>query len=644
MGAHAPRPTRVSKRIANRLGKAIPEAEPQTVATTENDSSTSDSEPEVKQVSRKTRPARRGRKPKSIEQAPIKLTTFTVEELYRKYRPDLAGPSKPRAAKTNQVKLKEHNDDDSSGDDYLVDPAELDLNSDFFTQTQSTVAQSDSKSIISFDCNAGLEMHESGDSEEDDLPLSCLKRENTDSSEFNKKLVEQINQTNQHCMNMIKLAEISRAAQSSGTKASKQEQKVSDLLLAGEKIKMGSLSLKQANAMPVEREEKKPDRNIEITIKLDSTTLGKQQKKKVDLLTAVKRLMNREKRQNQIYLHKVSILCWIGHGTFLNRTITNPMLIQLATKRFLPSANCRPKGLTNIPYFEQIIRYFRKIVKLKNEEMYFKAPKLPPLKATLKYQILQRSAFSKRDFLLLFLLMLRCLNIHSRLVISLVVPPKQVPSDELYRMVPKTREELEADRRLLSEFQRAPKHSTVFKVKEKLEAMIKKDSAQIRRKTIGKSRYEGFSSTISQIDGSSDYVAPLARESNAKQLNACFSEMEKHVTTKMSKKPDKVETTFGDNLDEEVRRRREKILAAYRASKERKALAEAKVSKDMHRKGRSSSLKPRGRAEAKGRRNVPGVDIWIEAYCEKDDKWVTIDVLNNRVHCLEDIVVCFDCS
>ncbi|XP_055641166.1 DNA repair protein complementing XP-C cells homolog [Toxorhynchites rutilus septentrionalis] len=623
-------PTRISRRIANRLGKIIPEVECQSVTATENESSTSDSETESRNISKKTSTVKRGRKPKSIKEAPIKLTTFSVEELYRKYRPDLAGKPETKIAKINRVKLKEHNDDDSSGDDYLVDPADLDLNSDFFTLSQTSVAQ-DSKSFEPIVCDTRLEKHESSDSDEDNIPLKCLKKERIDSSEFSKKLIEQINQTNQHCMNMIKLAEVSHTARSSEVKG---EEKVSELLLAGEKIS----GLPSTQNLPVEKEAKKQDKHIEITIKLDSVGIGTQQEKKIDLLTAVKRFMNREKRQNQIDLHKVSILCWIGHGTFLNRTIADSKLTQLIIKRLLPSATCRPKGLTNVHYFEQITRYFRKVVKLKYSEMYFKAQKLPPLKAILKYQILQRSAFSKRDFVLLFLLMLRSLQIHSRLVISLVVPPKHVPAGELYRMMPQTREELEADRRLLSDFLRAPKHSTIFKVKEKLNAMVRKDSAQVRKRAARKIRYEGFSSTISQNDGCNDFVESRARE-NVKQLVDRFVEMEQNVTSELAKKSDKVRTTFAANLDEEVRQRREKILLAYRASKERNRVAKAKA-QAQDESCSSSTLKSKVRVKRKklNQANSPGVDIWLEAYCENEDKWITIDVLNNKVHCLEDIV------
>ncbi|EAT34442.1 AAEL013313-PA [Aedes aegypti] len=394
------------------------------------------------------------------------------------------------------------------------------------------------------------------------------------------------------------------------------------------------------------------EKTVQITLKFESAEKDKKEKKKVDLFTALKRLMNREKRQNQICLHKVSILCWIGHGTFLNRTISNPSLVQLIVKRLLPSTSCRPKGLTNLHYFQQVTHYFRKVVKLKNHDMYFRANKLPPLKATLKYQIMQRSAFSKRDYILLFLLMLRSLNIHCRLVMSLVVPPKQVPTSELYRMTPKTPEDLQADRRLMLDFKRAPRHSVIFKAREKLFELVTKNSQQMQKDASRKRRREGFSATmIPQLDGSHDHLfEAVPKELPRKKLKlmeGSFLDIERNAgaLNKLSRKSTEEDRKFSEDLDEAVRRRREKILAAYQTSREQKELARARAKAEAALLGEGTSsmhhqVGSRGRLSAKevARRKRPGVDLWIEVYCEHEDKWVTIDILSGKVHCLEDIV------
>ncbi|XP_058452616.1 DNA repair protein complementing XP-C cells homolog [Malaya genurostris] len=617
------KPTRMSRRIATRLGKSVPEND-EVVNLSDNESSMSDcSEENVKR--KKKTPVKRGRKSKLVgKEEPIKLTTFTVEELYRKYRPDLAGPSK-KCITEKKKKSKPPEHDDSSGDDYLMDPAELDLNSEFFNPIP---VDDNKKQTVGFDCTVGLDLDESDVDE--NAPLS---------SEINWKLIEQINRAGYNSMGVVKTEEIRRNSTEKSEEPnekihSTEEQEVTSLLLTGEKI---DLQERHNLISMINRGGRNQEEVIEFTVKDGSVEQKKLQKKKIDLLTAIKRLMNREKRQNQVYLHKVTILCWIGHGTFLNRTLADPRLAQVIAKRLLPSTtNCRPKGLTNLVYFQQITRYFRKCVKLKNNQWSCCSANLPALYAMIKFQVLQRSAFSRRDYVLLFLLMLRSLSIHSRLVMSLVVPPKLIPASELYRMNARSPEEVQADRRLLLEFQKAPKHSTIFKVKEKLTSKIRNNTAQ-NGKNARKRRHERFMATIPQLDGSDDRLKAHAPEPTRKKLKLMtesFLDMEHNKRPGLVNKSKKEEPGFSEELNEEVRRRREKILAAYRASKEQKA-SRAASDEDLYGEG-SSSRASFGHRKARG--NRPGIDLWIEAYCEHEDKWITIDVLTGKVHCLEDIV------
>ncbi|XP_039443184.1 DNA repair protein complementing XP-C cells homolog isoform X1 [Culex pipiens pallens] len=676
-------PTRSSRRIATKLGKELPkeeivEAVPE-LPPEEDDAVSTDGE-EVVSTRRKQPVAkgRRGRKPKQVavkvaKEDSIKLTTFTVEELYRKYRPDLAEPAKQEKVKVVRRKVREEDDrdddDESSGDDYLVDPDELDLNSEFFNSV-TTKEDGKGRGEVKFDCNAGVSVAESEEDDEEDKPLSSVKNAEVDSTEFNKKLIQQINQSSQDCMTMVKLVEVSKRIEREREEMDllrrKREQKevkkgeedVSNLLLAGEKVKGKVVKHSGRSdfvAVDGGKKDKDREKTVEITLKFESAEQnGRSGKKKMDLLTAIKRMMNREKRQNQIYLHKVSVLCWIGHGTFLNRTLSNANLIKAINKRLLPSTtNCRPKGLTNLHYFEQVTRYFRKAVRLKNHVMYFHPPtsaKLPPLSATLKYQILQRSAFSKRDYILLYLLMLRSLSIHCRLVISLPVPPKHVPTSDLYRMNPQTREELEADRRLLLDFRRAhlaPKGSTIHKVKTQLTAMVDKTVEARRKEAARKRRREGFCATIPQLDGGHDHLPEPKPRKQLKLMESSFLEIEQNIArklqgkTKPAKKPSTDQIPFPDELDEQVRARREKILAAYKASKEQKAaVAAAKAAQEEYCGEGSSSSSSARKGRRPGKRNVTrsGIDLWVEVYCEHEDKWVTVDVIAGMVHCLEHTV------
>uniref|UniRef100_A0A8W7Q262 Rad4 beta-hairpin domain-containing protein n=1 Tax=Anopheles coluzzii TaxID=1518534 RepID=A0A8W7Q262_ANOCL len=524
-------PARVSRRIAAKRGIVLPE-EPETAELPANaqsipapssseDESASEEEKKApkrakrKPVRRKGKPPARQKSP-SADDEPIKLTTFTVEQLYRKYRPDLAHPERPSTSKapaappTKRTKPNSAPGDgtgdesESSGDDYLVDPSELDLNSDFFRPSEQEKEQRHAVNLY-FDCNAGVEL--------------------TDSEE----------------------------------------------------------------------EEDASDRVINV--------------------------------------HKVALLCWIGHGTYVNSVLRKPSLMRFALKKLLPgvmgqtSTANRPNGLTNVRYFQELTRYYRRTVTLKDDTMFYRQRQHPALGKFLIFAIAKKATYCRRDYILLFVLMLRIVGVHARLIIAPPVPPKHVPSDQLYKMNPKTPQEMAMERKLLEDFRQAPRDSMVYVAKQKLRALIakQKDSTGkgVKRRAAGGG---GFS--IPQLDGGADEPSLLARDKKQKLklMKGSFLRVENNRKPALPVEGDDEEEQSA--VPDEVQQRRQRILAAYRA---RAARLASKKEKDAKRKGDDGKKKANGKVGC-------GVDYWVEVFCEHEDKWITIDVLKGSVYNLEDIV------
>lgn len=131
-------------------------------------------------------------------------------------------------------------------------------------------------------------------------------------------------------------------------------------------------------------------------------------------------------------MHKVHILGWIAHGNYVNSILNLSQLMKICLD-LLPSAQCYPKDQTNVKYFEQITKWYRTKVTLKEEAMYPKI-KTPELPMSLGLQIKTKSAICRRDFLLIFIILLRSLGIHCRLVVNLVTVPIRPLASELFSM------------------------------------------------------------------------------------------------------------------------------------------------------------------------------------------------------------------
>uniref|UniRef100_A0A182XW23 Rad4 beta-hairpin domain-containing protein n=1 Tax=Anopheles stephensi TaxID=30069 RepID=A0A182XW23_ANOST len=689
-------PARVSRRIAAKKGIILPDEsdnpapEPVSVpgaSTSDDESEDEDVKMPPKKAKRKptrTAKAKPRRKKSPASEEPIKLTTFTVEELYRKYRPDLAHPERPSTSKglvTEPPKKRVKpmnatseaegtgNESESSGDDYLVDPSELDLNSDFFRPSKQETEQRQAVNLY-FDCNAGVELTDSeeepdtGDQIGGEASATPEQAENRKlaEAELGKKLIQQINQSSKAYMQMVSLAEAatSRVSQDSsnpdagtskqkGTSEVQQLDDIERLLVAGEKLPVrGGKGLAAGFGRndfvkvvaPKQAEKADAPKEIEITLKLAPDANGKTTscKRTFDVLTALKRFMNREKRNSQINVHKVALLCWIGHGTYVNNELRKPSLMRFAQKKLLPgvmgqtSKASRPNGLTNLRYFQELTRYYRRTITLKDDTMFYRQRQHPALGKFLIFAIAKKVTYCRRDYILLFVLMLRILGVHVRLVISPPVPPKQIPSDQLYRMNPKTPQEQAMERKLLQDFRLAPQDSMVYVAKQKLRALIAKQKETAQKGKGKKRAAAGFS--IPQLDGGADDDPVVSQEKRKKLklMAGSFLKMENNrKTTAVPTATDTDRSEADDrSVPDEVQQRRERILAAYRA---RAAKLASKKEQEANARRKADSGKKAKKANGK-----MGVDYWVEVFCEHEDKWITIDVLHGDVYKLEDIV------
>ncbi|XP_052867437.1 DNA repair protein complementing XP-C cells homolog [Anopheles cruzii] len=668
-------PVRVSRRLAAKKGIDLPEntIEDETEQLLVPDASSSDEDTDVEDKKqqkgqRKTNArvtAKRVRRTSPAADEPIKLTTFTVEQLYRKYRPDLSHPSKPstskEATKVAKNRVKDGGESESSGDDYLVDPSKLDLSSEFFRSTAQEKEERQAVDLF-FDCNAGIELTDSeNDSDSGDVtgPQSSAGANSAPEQqitgtdvELGLKLMQQISQSTEAHAQALRLAESlpscssalstssvtfkSSDKRSLNTAPSKEDHRevVASILHTGERLAKhcGKSSLTAGIgrtdflAVPTIDQSAK-SKDIEITLKASVITDSRGKKRTFDALSALKRFMNREKREAQINLHKVSLLCWIGHGTYVNNELRKPSLIRLTQRKLLPGARSnatRPNGLTNLRYFQELTRFYRRTVTLKDTTMFYRKQKHPNLSTFLIFAIARRMAYCKRDYILLFVLLLRSLGVYCRLVISATVPPKQLPPDQLYKMVPQTARELAMERQLLHDFRQAPQESMVYVAQQKLLAQIAKQRERtVKSESVRKRKgfVDGF--TIPQLDGGADEGGSRLGGKKMKLMEASFLTLE-------SNRPKAAPSDASGSEDpaEEAQRRRERILAAYRS---RATRFTSKNNQTRARNGGDCKIK----ATQKGKL---GVDYWVEVFCEHEDKWVTIDVLNGSVYRLEDVV------
>lgn len=158
--------------------------------------------------------------------------------------------------------------------------------------------------------------------------------------------------------------------------------------------------------------------------------LSREKKKALDLEACLKRRLNRDMKEKQVFLHKCSLLGWIAHGNYVNPILNNSELMRMCLKH-LPSKNSYPNGKTELKYFVSFTKWFHSIFELKSKKMYCGFRPLPPKLRSLALQIRFKHAISKHDYVLIYATMLRAIGIQCRVVINIPVAPLRPPQSEL---------------------------------------------------------------------------------------------------------------------------------------------------------------------------------------------------------------------
>ncbi|KAH7952679.1 hypothetical protein HPB49_000407 [Dermacentor silvarum] len=161
-----------------------------------------------------------------------------------------------------------------------------------------------------------------------------------------------------------------------------------------------------------------PESGITITLK-EPVMTGKRKKAKFDPVAEMRRRINRVRKEIHVLKHKVHLLCLLAHGLKLNSLILDQTL-QAVALSLLPSEFLAYSGKTvTLLDVERMSRLFTKVFVCKlGTPTGFHA-----LHDDLTMALTTKIAQNARDYALLFLVIVRCLQIEARFCMSLYPVP-----------------------------------------------------------------------------------------------------------------------------------------------------------------------------------------------------------------------------
>jgi len=182
-----------------------------------------------------------------------------------------------------------------------------------------------------------------------------------------------------------------------------------------------------------------PKEGIEVTLEMPDL-YRKRKKKGFDMEAHLRRRLNRVRRELQVLIHKVHLLCWIAHGQYIN-SVLNSEILMAQCLSLIPSQHCYPSKYINLCYLEQIVEWFKKTVTITEST---ESGPLLPLCESLQQSFQLRTACSARELVLMFICILRTLGVKARLIMSLQPLPLKSSNQDMC-IINKTRKNDESE-------------------------------------------------------------------------------------------------------------------------------------------------------------------------------------------------------
>lgn len=292
----------------------------------------------------------------------------------------------------------------------------------------------------------------------------------------------------------------------------------------------------------------------------------------------MKRKINKVKKEYQVYMHKVHVLCWLGHGNYVSGVL-NDQELMAAVLSLVPSKECYPGERVDMKYVEQITTWYKDKLTLKQDknEDKFK-PKAPPLKMILLEQIKKRVVTTKKYLVFIFVTMLRALGLQCRVMFNFVTLPIKPPSSELCSLSTKPKEE-KADG--ATDKPKSPTNKKEVKAGPSKPKAKKQKIAQVDGND-DSVFYSDDDENIMQVDGSDDNNARKTRSvkrAKANENNTEKSENEDVSPPKIAKKK-----TGGASPKATTKKVENKIVDSTKPAVKRKNEKETKIGKDNENK------------------------------------------------------------
>ncbi|XP_014472130.1 PREDICTED: DNA repair protein complementing XP-C cells homolog [Dinoponera quadriceps] len=414
-----------------------------------------------------------------------------------------------------------------------------------------------------------------------------------------------------------------------------------------------------------------PKEGVKITLPGTSMFLKKKASKKESDLAAI---LRRKLKANQVLVEKVSRLCWLAHGFYLNRQANDPEI--MTTVVSLVPTNSYPKDKFDLVYLEKFTKWFRNIFTVESIDN-----DITVNKVTLLKRIAEKKIVNYRELIVLYVAVLRGIGLNCRLIVSLNPPPVKAYADLLPKInAPKKTDQAKEKPRETKTKAKSSKSSSskedIKKTDPKKDNDVIQNSDSARKNAnltarkkaaeVLRSKYaynkkdkDKLNNSIAQSNTAevrdekatstsvqkADLVTSsrnlrsgklsTAGSSTAKQRSNRNNSLENNQSKTLSSKR-KTQTNHSDLSSGEEKGEKEEIT--NKAKKKRVDSNKTRTVTKSKKKNEKKESVSEDEEETDTKDKIKKTrDVWTEVYVESKGSWIAINVMDGNVDCVAEV-------
>ncbi|KAI6054653.1 XPC [Marmota monax] len=394
----------------------------------------------------------------------------------------------------------------------------------------------------------------------------------------------------------------------------------------------GGGSASSASAVPVEPVE------IEIETPEQAKSRERREKIKMEFETQLRRMMKRFSKEVHENTHKVHLLCLLANGFYRNRVCSQPDLLAIGLSIIPTRFTKVPPHDVDVSFLSNLVKWFIGTFTVNPD---LSTNEQDDLQTTLERRFAIYSARDDEELVHIFLLILRALRLLTRLVLSLQPIPLKLSVAKGRRLSKGTCAEgagdsSEAGSQVPGD-PKTPKSSPRAGPGGASSKGPGQRAAKARKTQAARpGRKRGDSSSEEGSQGQRPGKAPGRPRGRQRRVTSRVSYKEDSGSGRSSSSSDfelssgEAHGSSGEDSEPAPPKRR-KAPAPRRTksgpqSDHCKRPAASSVSSS-----RKRGKKATGEAQEAAGRGPPGVDQWLEVFCERESRWVCVDCVHGVV-------------